>query len=252
MGGTTHVRTLSNPFGCADAEHGEATGEHRPGGFGEREPGTMGGRGFLVAERQNGVLEREQRVGSGFQVPGDPVGGAVAGGAEEDDGVVAEHAEKFGCVDGSLVRGPESELGRVAEQPPHAGVRVPDAEEGVALVLDEEGRPVERPVLGRGPEQGPAGGVDPEGVQVVRPGPYVNPLVTAEPGVGALGPKEPDDGLGDKQGARLGRICQVGETDGGPGKVGTAPVRGSGLADGPHEFAMRHRAEERSSETRAR
>ncbi len=77
---------LSDPIGCADAERGEATGEHRPGGFGEREPGAVGGRGFLVAEGQDGVLEREQGVGDGFEVPGDPVGGAVAGGGEEREG----------------------------------------------------------------------------------------------------------------------------------------------------------------------
>ncbi|WP_456243472.1 hypothetical protein, partial [Streptomyces mesophilus] len=31
--------SLSEVFGGVDAEQGQATGEHRPGGFGEREPG---------------------------------------------------------------------------------------------------------------------------------------------------------------------------------------------------------------------
>src|SRR2546430_8308824 len=39
-------------FGGADAEQGQAACEHRSGGFGEGQPGPVGGRGFLVAARQ--------------------------------------------------------------------------------------------------------------------------------------------------------------------------------------------------------
>lgn len=41
---------LSEVSGCADTEQGQATGQHRPGGLGEGEPGTVGGRGFLVPD----------------------------------------------------------------------------------------------------------------------------------------------------------------------------------------------------------
>lgn len=77
-------------FGCVDAEQGEATGQHRPGGFGEREPGTVGGQGFLVPERKHRGKQSEGRVGYGDQVTGEQVGGAVGRCAGEDSGVVGE------------------------------------------------------------------------------------------------------------------------------------------------------------------
>ncbi len=66
--------------GCVDAEQGQAAGQHRPGGFGEGEPGAVGGRGFLVAEGQDGGQQGREGVGDGDQMPGEPVGGAVGGG----------------------------------------------------------------------------------------------------------------------------------------------------------------------------
>lgn len=150
-------------FGCTDAEQGQATGQHRPGGFGEREPGTVGGRGFLVTDRQHRVLEVEKGVGGGDEMPGKPVGGAVGGGGAEDAGVFGKGGEevlRFGYVAGGTV---EAERGGIAAEGPGTGVGVPDAEEGVALTLDEMVRGDPGPVVGRGVEEGPAGGVVAEG-----------------------------------------------------------------------------------------
>lgn len=55
----------------------------------------MGGRGFLVTERQHGVLKGEEGVGGDDEVPGEPVGGAVARGDTEGVGVVAEGAKEI-------------------------------------------------------------------------------------------------------------------------------------------------------------
>ena len=79
-------------FGCVDAEQGQATGQHRPGGFGEREPGTVGGRGFLRAARKDGDQERQNGIGDGDEMPGEQVGGTVRGRPGEDAGVIGEGA----------------------------------------------------------------------------------------------------------------------------------------------------------------
>ena len=50
-------------FGCVDTEQGQATGQHRPGGFGKSEPGTMGGRGFLRTEREDSGQQRHHGIG---------------------------------------------------------------------------------------------------------------------------------------------------------------------------------------------
>src|SRR2546430_1695627 len=83
---------VSQMFRCADAEQMQATGKHRPGSLGKGQPGTVGGRGFLLAARQGRarVVETEEGVGGGLEVPGEAVGGAVAGGGFEEAGVVAE------------------------------------------------------------------------------------------------------------------------------------------------------------------
>lgn len=83
-------------FGRVDAEEGEATGQHRPGGFGECEPGPVGGRGFLVADGQRaaGLLEVQERLRGAFEMAGDPVGGAQTGGGGEYAGVVADAVDK--------------------------------------------------------------------------------------------------------------------------------------------------------------
>lgn len=85
-------------FGCVDAEQGQATGQHRPGGFGEREPGTVGGRGFLRTTRKDGGEKRENGVGDGDEMPGQAVGGVVRGGRLEDAGVIGEGVPQGGRV----------------------------------------------------------------------------------------------------------------------------------------------------------
>lgn len=137
----SEVLRHSEVFGCVDAEQGQATGQHRPGGFGEREPGPVGGRGFLVAERQHGGEEGERGIGKGDEMPGEPVRGAVGGGAEEEAGVVGEDEKKrrryvgyvgyVGYVDEITgVRG-EAEVGGVTADGAGAGVGVTHPEEGL-------------------------------------------------------------------------------------------------------------------------
>lgn len=81
-------------LGCVDAEQGQATGQHRPGGFGKREPGTVGGRGFLVAARKHGGHDSVDGIGDGDEMPGQTVGRAVCCRTGEDTGVVGEDGEK--------------------------------------------------------------------------------------------------------------------------------------------------------------
>lgn len=223
-------------FGCADAEQGQATGQHRPGGFGEREPGTVGGRGFLVAERQHDVLKTENSVSGHDKMPRQPVGrpmprgktqrmrifgqggeeiGLGGGGSEEaidfggggadvETGLGGGRSDEGGAscpgrdtrtpgVTGAAdtqtrtrahtgggtgtgentgtTRGtyfPEggagvAEGGGVAAQGAGAGVGVTDAEERVALALEKMVGADPGPVVRRGVEQRPAGGVVAEG-----------------------------------------------------------------------------------------
>lgn len=152
-------------FGCVDAEQGQAAGQHRPGGFGEGEPGTVGGRGFLLTEGQHGGQQRREGVGDGHEVPGEPVGGAVGGGGGEDAGMVGEGLEQRGRVDGARL-GPEPQVGGITHNRPAPGMRVPHPEQRVALTLHEMLVPDAGPVVRRGMQQGPAGGVTPEGERI--------------------------------------------------------------------------------------
>lgn len=152
-----------------DAEQGQAAGQHRPGGFGEREPGTVGGRGFLVPQREHRVLEGEQRVGDGDEVPREPVGCAVARRGGEGVGVGVEGVEKSAGIARAVPGyGGEPECGGVAAEGPAAGVRVTDPEEGVALPLAQQevprGAADAGVVVGGGVQERPAGGVAAEGV----------------------------------------------------------------------------------------
>lgn len=153
-----------------DAEQGQAAGQHRPGGFGEREPGAVGGRGFLVAEREHRVLNGEQRVGDDDEMPGKPIRRTVPGCGGEHVGVRGEGAEEVLGVVGVVVGvsyvangAGEAEGGGVTGEGPGAGVGVPDPEEGVALTLDEMVRGDPGPIVPGGMKQSPAGGVAAEG-----------------------------------------------------------------------------------------
>lgn len=77
-------------FGCVDTEQGQATGQHRPGGFGKSEPGTVGGRGFLGTPRKHDGQQRQHGIGDGDEMPGEAVGRAVGCRLGEDSGVVGE------------------------------------------------------------------------------------------------------------------------------------------------------------------
>lgn len=216
-------------FGRADAEQGQAACQHRPGGFGESQPGTVGGRGFLVTGGQGraGVVEVEERVRDGFQLPGDPVGRAVTGPGEQDAGVVGDEVEEG--AGRTVVRGcvpcGEAEEGGPAGEGTGPGVGVTDPEERVRLALDEQFGAEGGAVVPGGPQEPPAGRVGPEPLQQLprgdpggdgsdsgeryggRPvrvdgdaeaGPVrIGRLLAADPDPGALG--------GDEAGARHGR-----------------------------------------------
>lgn len=83
-------------FGCVDTEQGQATGQHRPDGFGKREPGTVGGRGFLLTDRQNSEQKGQRGIGYGDEMPSQPIGSPLGGGLSEDSGVVGESGEEGG------------------------------------------------------------------------------------------------------------------------------------------------------------
>lgn len=143
--------------GCVDAEQGQATGQHRPGGFGEREPGAVGGRGFLRTAGKDGGQQGQDGIGDGDEVPGETVGGAVGCRLGEDAGVIREQGgDVVPYVPGF---GVEPQVGGVTAESPGAGVGVPDAEERVALTLDEVLVGDTGPVMTGGMKQGPAGGV---------------------------------------------------------------------------------------------
>jgi hypothetical protein len=172
------VSWRSEVFGCVDTEQGKATGQHRPGGFGEREPGTVGGQGFLVPERKHRGKKGKGRIGYGDQVTGEQVGGAVGCRAGEDPGVVGEEGrDLLSEGGGDLLHvalrdlrvsygarlGGEAEVGGVAADGPGAGVGVTDPEEGIRLPLHEVVAGETGPVVSRGVQKGPTGGVTAEG-----------------------------------------------------------------------------------------
>jgi hypothetical protein len=231
-------------FWGVDAEQGQAAGQHRPGGFGEREPGTVGGRGFLVTQRKHGVLEGEQRVGGDDEVPGETVGGTVAGGGGEGGGVGGEGVDQgIGLVLYVAGGAGEAEGGGVAGEGPGAGVGVPDPEERVGLPLNEVVRGDAGVVVRRGVQQRPAGGVTAEGGGVLdgRHGPDVDlerrrragPAVGVDPDTedggpgrvglvlagrtdeGALGTEDPGDGLSGDGGAYFAWVVELHEVPGG-------------------------------------
>ncbi|KND35414.1 hypothetical protein IQ63_14840 [Streptomyces acidiscabies] len=74
--GTAHLRSGLSYRGVLqmlwsfDAEQGQATGQHRPGGFGECEPGAVGGLGFLVPSGEDLGEEGEEGVGDCHEVVG--------------------------------------------------------------------------------------------------------------------------------------------------------------------------------------
>lgn len=155
-------------FRCADAEQVQATGKHRPGSLGKGQPGTVGGQGFLLAARQGRarVVEAEEGVGGGLEVPGEPVGGAVAGGGFEEAGVVAEEGEEGeggGVVVSAVDAGTNPKINRIPEEAANPGMGVPHAEQRIALALGEEPTGIEIGQIVRGgPEQHPTSGIRPK------------------------------------------------------------------------------------------
>lgn len=205
-------------FGCVDAEQGQATGQHRPGGFGEREPGAVGGRGFLLAARQHGGQKGQDGIGDGDEMPGKPVRGAMGGGRGEDAGVVGEGGDDVVSVAGvegvAGLHGPglgsEPEATGVTADGPDTGVRIPHPEQRIALPLHEVIGGDPGPVVRRGMEQGPLGGVGPErrGILRRRNGPQIHGFTVLDLTAPALGRDDPHHGIGDDLGPDLVRNPQ--------------------------------------------
>lgn len=142
-------------------------GQHRPGGLGNGQPGSVGGRGFLVADGQRGrgVLEVEEGVRDVFEMSGEPVGRAVAGGGGEGLGVVGQRAQQCGCVDILVVQTAESEERGAAGERAGPGVGVADEEQRVSGALYEQLVAERGPVVPGRPQQPPPDGIGPEPLQ---------------------------------------------------------------------------------------
>lgn len=153
--------------GCVDAEQGQAAGQHRPDGFGESQPGTVGGRGFLPTARQHARQQGQRGIGHGDEMPGEPVRGTVLGGGGENAGVVGEGGEGGGGNTLGAFQGPgishKPEISGIPPQGPGPGVDVPHPEQRIDLPLHEPLLPTPDPVVPGGSQQRPAPGVAPEG-----------------------------------------------------------------------------------------
>lgn len=149
-------------IGCVDAEQGQATGQHRPGGFGEGEPGTVGGRGFLLTQRQHGGKQRQYGIGDAHEMPGKPVGRPVSGGAEENTGVIGKGPMQRWLIRYAPRLRPKPNLGSITHNRPRPGMRVPHPEQRIALTLHQMLVPDPGPVVRHGMQQGPAPGVTTE------------------------------------------------------------------------------------------
>ena len=118
--------------------------------------------------------KRRKASASALQMPGEPVGRAVAGGGLDGPGVVGEQARAVRPRRRSRSAGrgagvPRAQVVGVAQQGPGAGVGVADPEQRVALALGQVRRRVDAgPVVGGRAQQGPAGGVGAEACAAAR------------------------------------------------------------------------------------
>jgi len=234
--------------GCVDAEQGEAAGQHRPGSFGEREPGTVGGRGFLVAAREHGGQDGEAGIGDGDEVPGQAVGRAVRCRTRENAGVVGKDGGELGDRVLSYVvlsyflyvvlsyvagLGGEAQVGGVTAEGPGAGVGVTDAEERVALALEQVIGGDTGPVVDGGVQERPAGGVGAEegGVVGGRDGPEVRGFAMVDFDAAALGADDAHEGVGDDFGPDVVRDAQFDDLSGEGVAVAVCRTLAEDLAD---------------------
>lgn len=229
-------------IGGADAEQVKAIGEHRAGGLGEGQPGAVNGQGFPLAAREGRtrVVEAEEGVGGGFEVAGDAVWGAVAGGGFGRPGEVGEKGEQGGL--GGVVIGPRvglhPKIARVPQQGPGAGMGVPHPEEGIGLTLGEEVGGVEiGEVMAGGPEQRPAGGIGPEAGEEGCGG---NPGTAHDRHIPFqnLSPTRADKPPNNMRDERPPNLIGLGHPNPHPREPVPAAVVPALGADGPHELGM--------------
>ncbi len=121
--------------------------------------------GFSSPTGQHGGQQGQRGIGDGDEVPGQAVGGVVRwrrrrgrGGGRASSG-----DQRFRCRSRARARASKPRSAALRSEGPGAGVGVPDAEEGVALPLDEVIAGDPGPVVGGGVQQGPASGVAAEG-----------------------------------------------------------------------------------------
>ncbi len=237
-------------FGCADAEQMQAAGEHRPGGIGKGQPGTVDGRGFVLVGGQDRavvmepVMEPEEGIGDADEMPRELVGRTVPGGGLDGAGVIGEEGEKAGL--GGVVVRPglglglscEAELAGVPHQGAGTGMGVPNPEKGVVLALGEKPGGVEiGQIMPGGPKQRPAGGVGAEGAEQLDPGDRNGPnnRPTTCDNNSSRGVDEPSHHMSDQGGPHLGRGP---ERNGNPGKRVPVPVAGPRGEDVAHKLSM--------------
>lgn len=238
--------------------------EHRPGGIGEGQPGTVDGRGFALAglaglaglargERRAGVMEPEEAIGEGDELPREPIGRTVPGGGLEGAGVIREESEQ-GDLGGLAVGtglggrivglglglglGDDAELAGVPHQGPGAGMGVLNPEEGVVLALGEQMGGVEiGQIMPGGPEQRPTGGIGPEAGEQITPGdrngPHDRPVTRNNDSPGGI--DKPPHHMSDQRGPDL---ITGPERNRHPGERIPMPVAKPLGKDGPYELSM--------------
>lgn len=169
--------------------------------------------GQVLKEVLEQLLEPEEGISDGDEMPSEPIGRTVPGGGLDGAGVIGEKSEKadLGRV---VVRRPglglglrcEAELAGVPHQGAGAGMGVLNPEEGVVLALREKPGGVEiGQIMPGGPKQRPAGGVGPEAGEQIAAGerrrPNDRPMTWDNDSPG--GGDKPSHHMSDKRGTHL-------------------------------------------------
>lgn len=199
----------------------------------------------VLKEVLDQLLEPEEGISDGDEMPSEPIGRAVPGGGLDGAGVIGEKSEK-GDLGRVVVRRPGLGLGlRCEAEPagvPHQGARtgmgVPDPEEGVVLALREKpGRVEIGQIVRGGPKQRPAGGVGPEAGEQIAAGerrrPNDRPMTWGNDSPG--GGDKPPHHMSDKRGTHL---ITGPERNGHPGERIAVPVAKPIGNHGPNKLTM--------------
>ena len=217
--------------------------------------------GFSSPRGSTAGQDGEDGIGDGDELPGQTVGRAVRCRTGEDTGVVCEDGEKTAdvvlrtCVHFGLGfcacfcacfclcfyfyfyfcfhvtgLGGEAQVGGVTAEGPGAGVGVTDAEERVALALDQVIGGDTGPVVGCGVQERPACGIGAEegGVVGRRDGPQVHGFAVGDLDATALGSDDAHEGVGDDFGSDVVRDTHLDDL---PGEGVAVTVRSARAED---------------------